>query len=231
MTGWITGVLQRLHVAATRAQSLAATSTPPAGMEPESAATSPLAAALRASPPPWRGPLGDVPRGRERAMLVYGNPTRGGKLDPAWERRSMVVSTGLEGAWNDGRGRLYVHRLVEPYVREALTRCAVAGVLVDVERLGCFNYRHQRHDPERPVSYHGFGVAVDLNSERNRGVYFSGDPPACFSRAWWACWPRGMSEALVDCFESVGFTWGGRWRGRDSHGRAFVDPMHFQLVR
>lgn len=191
------------------------------------------AAGAYCSPPPddatddeafgeFDGPI-DIPENRVEAYETFGDPGIG-KVDRRWERKTMRVATGLPGSWNSGRGRLYIHRLAEPYLREALRRCAVAGVLDEIERLGCFNFRHQRHDPSRPLSYHAFGVAVDLNSSENAAKRFSpGTAPKPFSVGWAELYPDGLSERLVRCFESTGWMWGGRWK-------TFVDPMHFQLV-
>lgn len=178
-------------------------------------------------PAPFRGPLKAIPSGRREAIAAYGNPAgRNGELDRDWERRSMVLVRDLPGV-----PKLYVHRLVAPYLREALRRCREIGVLPSIRRIGCFNFRHQRHNPLLPLSYHASGAAADLNAEDNRARYFDGEPPECWSARWRDIWPLGLGQDLVWCFESVGFEWGGRWRARGHDGRAFVDPMHLQLVR
>lgn len=170
----------------------------------------------------FAGPLAEIPRNRAAVIRTFGDPGMGAtKADPKWERQYMTVATGLPGTWNGGKGRLYVHRLAEEYVREALRRCEEAGVLSYITRLGCFNFRHMRHDARMPLSYHSWGIALDVNSGANAGRYVD-HPPAPFTDAWRALWPLGMPEALVQAFESTGWRWGGRWRG-------YVDPMHFQL--
>lgn len=183
---------------------------------------SPAAPPAPPAPRAFLGPLGALPRGQAAIVEVFGDPglTRA-VPDPRWERTNLVVATGLPGRWNSGKGRLYVHRLVEPYLREALERCDESGVLEYITRLGCFNFRHMRHDPRMPLSRHSWGIAFDVNSPDNAGKYIT-HPPKPFSPAWRDLYPRGVPEALVWAFESVGFSWGGRWRG-------YVDPMHFQL--
>lgn len=181
---------------------------------------------------PFEGPAHiHTIRGRLDVYRQFGNPGVG-KVDPKWERESMVVARNLPGRWNGGKGKLYVHRLAEPYLREALRRCQLIrrwtgateewSCLNYITRLGCFNFRHQRHDPSRPLSYHSWGIAVDINSEDNAGKYLKA-PPAPFSPEWRKLWPRGVPEELVRAFESVGWKWGGRWKG-------YVDNMHFCLV-
>lgn len=187
----------------------AAAQSPPPDVAP------PSAPALEA----FAGPLEQLPRNRTEVYRTFGDPGVG-SADPAWERRSMVVAKDLPGRWNSGKGRLYVHRLAEPYLREALRRCELAGVLGYIERLGCFNFRHQRHDPSRPLSYHSWGIAVDINAADNRPVT---NPPKPWSMAWVERWPRGVPFELVEAFESVGWSWGGRW--------GWADPMHMELVR
>jgi hypothetical protein len=166
----------------------------------------------------------EIPRDRAGVYRVYGNPGSG-KVDPAWERRSLTVATKLAGRWNGGKGRLYCHRLAEPYVREALARAERAGVIGEITRLGCFNFRHQRHDPTRPLSYHSWGIALDLDPARNGGRTLASKLEP-WSAGWRAEWPDGLTEPLVAAFEGIGWRWGGRWFGRDR----FVDPMHFELV-
>lgn len=171
---------------------------------------------------PFDGPIeGELPATRADVYRVFGNPGAT-ELDRYWERRNMVTARNLPGRWNKGSGKLYCHRLAEPYLREALRRCQLLGCLDTIKSLGCFNYRHQRHDPTRPLSYHSWGIAVDVNPADNAGWYVN-DPPAPWSSAWRAHYPRGVPRELVQAFESCGWRWGGRWSG-------YCDPMHFELT-
>jgi hypothetical protein len=167
------------------------------------------------------GPLEQLPRTRAEVYRVFGNPGVG-KVEPSWERASMVAARNLPGRWNKGAGKLYVHRLAEPYVREALRRCQVLGVVDELLQVGCWNFRHQRHDAARPLSYHSWGIAVDINSAANAGWYVK-SPPEPWSPEWLEHYPAGLSYKVVRAFESCGWKWGGRWK-------SFVDPMHFELT-
>jgi hypothetical protein len=133
----------------------------------------------------------------------------------------MTTAKNLPGSWNNSSGKLYMHKLFEPYLREALRRCRATNTLDEIVTMGCYNFRHQRHDKARPLSYHSWGIAVDINSLRNKAVNIAAPRP--WGPQWMEIWPLGVSEGLVAAFESVGFSWGGRWQ-------SFPDPMHFELV-
>jgi hypothetical protein len=168
-----------------------------------------------------------IPRNRKEAYATYGNPGVG-KVDPSWESANMIVARDLPGIPN---GKLYVHKLVEPYLREALRRCeAVAPGYI--KHIGCFNFRHSRHDPRLPLSYHSFGAAVDINASDNAAKYFKvGESPEPWTPEWLKEWPKGMSKDFVSAWTSVGWTWGSDWdRDGKASDHTFNDPMHFQLV-
>lgn len=197
-------------------------------------------AAARPAPeawPPFDGPIkGDRPNTIAELNAVYGNPCDAhGNLNPAWKKKHLVTCDpgSLPGVYPDGPGRyVTVHRLMLPYLVEGLTR----GLIVCPDyrvRLGGHNHRRMRHDtpakakarnfkpPLRQLSRHAWGCAVDGNTEDN-------DPEenwtaAPWSPAWMERWPDGHPRAWVEAMESVGFRWGGRWRG-------FCDPMHFELA-
>lgn len=179
----------------------------------------------RAPSPPFPGaPAWPLPRSRAEVYKVFGDPGEGPtQADPKWERASMVLAKDLPGRWNRGTGRIYCHRLAEPYIRQAMAGAEAAGVIDEIRTFGCFAFRHQRHDAKRPLSYHSWGIAVDVNAADNPGVYIRRAPEP-FSAEWRRLYPRGMSKALVAAFESAGWRWGGRWSG-------YCDAMHFELTR
>ena len=74
---------------------------------------------------------------------------------------------------------------------------------------GCYNFRRKRG--LAGLSTHAYGIAIDLDPDRNGlGVKWEKD--------------KGMMpEAIVEIFERHGWTWGGRWKNRP-------DPMHFQAT-
>jgi hypothetical protein len=75
---------------------------------------------------------------------------------------------------------------------------------------GCYNFRRMRGLAN--LSMHSYGIAIDLDPERNPiGVK----------------WKHGegmMPGEVVDIFAAHGWTWGGLWRTRP-------DAMHFQSTQ
>lgn len=179
--------------------------------------------------PPWPhfdGPLSFLPRGRSGMLSAYGDPqvsyTSSGeaKVSRKWERANMViVPASLIPGYDK---RLYMHRLVEPYFREAMRRASIVCPEYRPQRIGCFAPRHQRHDRKRPLSDHTWGIAFDVDPHLNRSFYQMPDAPKVepFGVGWESL--SSLPEPFVSAFESVGFEWGGRWS-------TFVDPMHFSL--
>lgn len=163
------------------------------------------------------------------AIRRYGNPdaNRDNAPDPAWEKAHIVYCGGSGKAEKPALpgvpARLWVgvHRLVEPALRAGLTAAVAACPDYEIERLGCYVFRHQRHDPTRPLSIHSVGSAVDINPDDNsaRNVKVPIEP---WSPEWRRIWPDGLPRPFVEAMEAHGWEWGGRWPG-------FVDPMHFQV--
>jgi hypothetical protein len=130
-----------------------------------------------------------------------------------WERQSLEP---LRHALLDqlGQRHLQAHRLALPHFIAAFDAIATAGL---GDRLlscgGTFVPRHIGHQPDRPLSSHSWGIAIDLNVAWNG----YGNPPQ----------PPGMVGSvyeLVPYFAAEGFAWGGHFSG-DSR-----DGMHFELA-
>jgi len=118
-----------------------------------------------------------------------------------------------------------IHKKVAPHMRLALELCDRFGVIDEIYRIGVFNYRHMRHDKNRPLSYHAYGIACDINAKENYAWSPRGKDKTIkpFTAAWRRKYPRGLSEVAVLCFKKAGFMWGGDWP-------SFRDPMHFELT-
>lgn len=180
--------------------------------------------------PPFDNPLLTFrPHGTAEINHVFGDPTRDGLYlkvpDPDWVKRCIVELHGDE-AFLPVLAKTYypVHRLAEPSTRAAFQRAeqACPGY---IHREGTYGwvFRHQRHDPARPLSRHAWGIANDVNPDDNQAHEFApGKTPIPWSPEWVSIWPRGVPRGVVDAFKSCGFAWGGDWKG-------FVDPMHFEL--
>ncbi|MCG8418151.1 MAG: M15 family metallopeptidase [Proteobacteria bacterium] len=170
---------------------------------------------------PKRG-MDEIPT-RRIMKQVYGDALA---LGESGIKKRLVSLRDLPGRFNKGEGKLYgVHKLAAPHLRLALQLCEQFGVIDEIYRIGTFNYRHMRHDKSRPLSYHSYGIALDMNPREN----FAWSPKPNqrkvnpFTKAWQKKYPRGLSEVVVLCFKKVGYAWGGDWP-------SFRDPMHFELV-
>jgi hypothetical protein len=168
---------------------------------------------------PWDGPLSSQPSTRAGAYAMFGDPGVG-TADPAWEKANIVTVRDLPGVPH--KFHVSIHRKIEPYGREGLRRARIAAPNYVIERFGCYVFRHQRHDPSRPLSWHALGIACDVNANDNFSKSFGEKPtPEPWSPEWMKIWPKAIPEPFVLAMESCGFHWGGRWKG-------FVDPMHFE---
>lgn len=168
---------------------------------------------------------------------IFGKP---GAAKSRWYKQNIIVCRDKKGDRPTLPGVstnrwVKVHRLVEPFFREAMRRareaCPEYFELFGGEvRFGAFNYRHMRHDPKMPLSKHSWGICCDIEPKWNRGItYRKGKCPDPWSKLWWKVYPRGIPKAIVHAFYSCGFAWGGDW---DADGigsdQTYSDPMHFQ---
>ncbi|MFI7680344.1 M15 family metallopeptidase [Actinophytocola sp. NPDC049390] len=106
-------------------------------------------------------------------------------------------------------GQVTCHRTMLPRLRAALTevvRTGLADAIDAGDYGGCYVPRFIGHDPNRGLSLHTWGIAIDLNVATNqRGT------------------AGRIDRRVVDIFARWGFAWGGTWR--------WTDPMHFELAR
>ncbi len=102
-------------------------------------------------------------------------------------------------------GRVTCHRLMLPQLRGALQEVQDAGLAGTLETYdGCYVPRFIERNPERSISLHTWGIAIDMDAATNyRGIEGTMDP------------------RVVEIFKRWGFAWGGDWR--------YTDPMHFEL--
>jgi hypothetical protein len=125
-------------------------------------------------------------------------------------------SVNIQGSWVADNirteqvpilGAITCNKVMFPQLVAALREIEQRGLAKDIhpgQYGGCFVPRFIAGT--HTLSYHAFGLAVDLNvPENQRGT-------------------RGrMNRQIVEIFERWGFGWGGHWR--------WTDPMHFELHR
>lgn len=175
---------------------------------------------------PFDGPLKTRPHNLKEVIALFGDPTRGGLYlkvcDPVWKAANIVELHGTD-AFLPVLAKSYfpIHEKIEPYAREAFKRAESAAPGY-VQRPGTwgFNFRHMRHNVHMPLSYHSYGIAIDVNPDDNHATSW---PPhnAPWEAAWLAQWPKSVPRGVVEAFKSCGFAWGGDWSG-------YCDPMHFE---
>jgi hypothetical protein len=125
------------------------------------------------------------------------------RIDPAWVQRNIVTIEVPR------LGTARCHRAMVPQLMQALREIEEAGLYGHFKReqfAGCFMPRHILWNPNRGLSMHAWGLAIDFNSIDNA----FGKRPV-------------MDPRIVQIFERWGFEWGGDW--------STPDGMHFQLAR
>jgi hypothetical protein len=102
-------------------------------------------------------------------------------------------------------GRVTCHRLMVPQLRGALAEVEAAGLAGSLHTYdGCYVPRFIERNPDRSISLHTWGIAIDMDASTNyRGIAGTMDPK------------------IVEIFKRWGFRWGGDWQ--------YTDPMHFEL--
>lgn len=101
------------------------------------------------------------------------------------------------------------HRVMIPQLLAAVDELRERGLYDHLDPLqfaGCFVARHIDRDPDRSLSMHAWGLAIDFNARDNP----LGEPPV-------------MDPGVVEVLARWGFDWGGHWRRPDG--------MHFELAR
>jgi hypothetical protein len=152
-----------------------------------------------------------TPNGLAEIQALYGDPRPfvrdDGTASPIWEMRMCKVPLPgpLPLGWNHDVQiqTVRVNQAIADAVEEALRHLVACRVWDHVLTFdGAYCWRPQRGSGK--LSMHAFGGALDFNADTNQ-LGTAGD----------------MHTGIVECFEGLGWTWGGRWQRKD--------PQHFQF--
>lgn len=124
-------------------------------------------------------------------------------IDPAW------VQQHIKRVEIPGIATTRCHELMIPQLLAALDEIRAVGLYghFKPEQFGgCWVARHIDWNPDKPLSNHAWGTAIDFNTHDN----WLGETPQ-------------MDMRIVEIFEKWGFEWGGHW--------SRPDGMHFELDR
>lgn len=134
------------------------------------------------------------------------NPDGTINQDPAWVKANIVTQAVPI------LGPQTCNRLMFPQLVGALAQLKSEGLggLIsttpsDDRPSQCYQPRFANNNPALGVSFHAWGIAVDINAAENPEGH-----------------PSRQDPRLVAVFQQWGFRWGGTW--------ATPDPMHFELA-
>ena len=124
-------------------------------------------------------------------------------IDPDWVAGNIVRTHVPIFTGEVVCHRQYIEQLVPAL--QAIVDQGLAHLIDTTQYGGCWVPRHIDWSPDRPLSMHSWGLALDLNVSTNQ----LGQTPT-------------LDMRIVQIMESYGFAWGGRW--------SRPDGMHFELA-
>ena len=189
---------------------------------------------------PWDGPAETQPATRAQVHAACGNPPTDAE-SKAWINKNIVYCVDKDGFeplpyHEDFKANYWVgvHKIVEPYLREALRRARVACPDYRITRIACYNWRTIKNpNATTPkLSMHAYGFAVDINSHDNPAKTFKrGQVPKAWSPEWTKHYPKGIPEGVVRAFQSCGFAWGSDWdEDGDVTDHTWCDAHHMEWI-
>ena len=151
---------------------------------------------------------------QEHVRIVYGDfPYKEAKngaiaIDPEWARQNITTVK-----LHDGKVR-WLHKLVAAEFK-ALYEKAVTESGYHPTSVQTYVPRHTLWNPDKPLSMHSWGIAIDFDPQHNR---MGGTDGATHGPSKLRKHPR-----FIEVFKEAGWTWGGDFRMKDD--------MHFQRAR
>lgn len=148
------------------------------------------------------------PHSRQQVYDVYGDfaysEADGGRIepDPQWVDQNIVAVQLHSGQV------VQLHRLIADEFKWLFERACLAASWCPTS-VQTFVPRHINWDPSRNLSYHSWGIAIDLdpadNPRQGQGT-------------------MELHPDFVQVFKDAGWSWGGDWTGADR------DSMHIEAV-
>lgn len=160
-----------------------------------------------------------VPVGLQQVKHTFGDfkfsELSGGNvdIDDTWEADNLVMLRNVCGTGLS----IQLHRLVAPEFELALQEAIKTAPQYKIRMLGGFCPRHQMHNPKNPLSLHSWGIAFDVNWDKNLVV----SAKATIKEKSAGC---DLPKEFVDAFRKRGWDWGGDWK-------SVKDYMHFQFAK
>jgi hypothetical protein len=156
--------------------------------------------------PPEPEQTGTRPTGGPVELESFTYTSRG---DGTIEIHGDWVQRNIVGVDLPNMGTARCHRAMVPQLIAALQQVIDEGLYDHLEPGqygGCFSPRHKMFNPNRGLSMHAWGLAIDFNVFDNA---YGAEPQ--------------MDPRIVEIFERWGFRWGGHW--------STPDGMHFEVER
>jgi len=141
--------------------------------------------------------------------FIYRNLDNGFvEITDNWETNNIVeVTLPITNSIKHNHWNIRCHKILEQEIFNLFADYVAKGYekSYPIKQLGCFVPRHKMSDPNKSLSIHSWGAAIDINWKTNR-IGTRGDMPV----------------DVIVLFKQYGFNWGGLWTRPK-------DPMHFEF--